>query len=192
MLINNLFKENYPQGNIYVGTKFNDCFGVELGYEATNQRDRTASTVSGDPYLGQVVPLGVNFTTETKSKIKGFHANLVGFWPIWEEYCVSLIGSLGVANLKLDATHVQTTLNGAPNPNIAQTFLKFSKEKWVPRAMIGAQYMIMDQLGLRATVNWENTSKFNKIAPKNNAVSILRASTENSINLGLGLFFNFK
>lgn len=181
---------NYPQGNIYLGTRINDCFGVELGYESTTEKKRTVSQQFGDNDFGAAVLRGDSYTTQTKTSLRGFHLDLVGFLPICEEYCLELFGAVGIAPLQLKVVEDVPTVLALPNPFLAQDRRTFKKTKWVPRVNIGIQHMFCfcEQLGARATAGWEGTSAF-KITSRESGLQ--KARVKDSWILGIGLFYNF-
>ena len=178
--------ENYPQGNAYVGLKVTPFFGVELGYESTTNKNKNSTVLGRDRTFGFIFlpdehERNQSFNFKTKTKIHGPHLDFVGFLPISDEYCLDLVGSLGVAYLKSKATF---TLQDPLAPSLSLT----SKSKWVARVGLGVQQMITDQFGVRAMATWENTSQLKlKVKGKNEP----SGRTEDSFILGLGLFFNF-
>ena len=179
----NVLPKNYPQGNLFGGVRFNECVAVEVGYETTTKRYRTAAVPADAEFFGLITvsPL----STKTKTKISGFHANIVGFYPVMEEYCLSLFGSIGLANLKL-RSHLDFT--APPEPDILEA--NFSKRKVVPRITLGVQHMLNGCLGIRAMAAWENTSAFKKV--RTNDATALFMKPKDSRSLGIGIFFNFK
>lgn len=186
-------KSNYPQGNIYLGLKLNPYLGLEAGYERAKTQKRDTSALGSDVNFGAVLfPFALNTVNElnTKTKLRSFHANVVGFLPISEEYCLQLIGSIGVARVNINTTRNITSLNNRTlsDDRVAALREVFSKKKWVPRIGIGLQHMLTCQLGVRAMANWEGTS----MTMKTLTPSAFSARTKNSLNFGLGLFYNFK
>jgi len=181
----NLTESNYPQANGFLGIKLNNFVGVEAGYEVAASKTRNATESDGGTYFGVAIPSGtgaLNAVTETK--IHGFNVNLVGFLPVSEEYALDLIGSIGLARLKLDITNNL--------PSLAVQEEKFSQEKWVPRLSLGLQHMLAKQFGVRATVGWEKTSSFDNLVPTDAPGSTLIAKVKDSTSVGFGLFYNFK
>lgn len=188
----NLFKRDYPQGNVYGGLKLQDYIGVEAGYELTPTKTRQVSLPANAIVFGQPAPL-INTRTlwNTRTQIKGWHADLLGFLPIFcEEYKFSLIGGIGVTHAKLyqSAYMVANSVDGPSNP--FETFNTISASKSVLRLSIGGQHMICEDYGVRALVGWLNTSKFGTLLvqeqPSLNAVNI-----KNSWQYGLGVFVKF-
>lgn len=182
----NITKNNYPQGNVYVGVKLNQYTGIEAGFERTKAQKKNTALLGSDNFLGTILfaPLPNDQTRiKTNTKMSAFYANLVGFLPVFcEEYRLQLIGSLGIAH-----SNLKMTLD-LPDDGVHRVF---SKKKWVPKIGVGLQHMLNCQLGVRAMVNWEGT-KTSGIKPLNAPQSELRASVKNSFNYGLGLFYNFK
>lgn len=186
----NITKKNYPQGNVYVGLKLNQYVGLEAGYERTKNVKKTTNLVASDMFLG--IPLSSAdpaFTTQvnTKTKISAFHASIVGFLPLSEEYRLQLIGSLGIA---------RTNLNMVLEIPDSDLRAEFSRKKWVPKIGVGLQHMLTCQMGIRAMAGWEGTAPGSKsvqdIRPLNAPQSQRTARIKNSFSAGLGLFYNFK
>ncbi len=152
----NIFRHDYPQGNIYAGLKFNDYLAIEGGYEATGRKSRVTTLGPGNIFAGNSTA-GTTLQFSTTSRIKGPHANLVGFLPIWDAYRLQLIGSVGFARLQENAEFTILTANGNPAIPDPRTF---KQRKSILRVGAGLQQMISDSWGVRAMVKWENTNKF--------------------------------
>ena len=191
----NLAAKTYPQGNVFVGLRFCDYWGVEAGYESTTKRNRTATILGNDNAFGEPVdpdlPNDIN-KFETKTKIYGPNINIIGFYPISKEYCVDLIGSVGLAYSKIKIENVQTIGAGEElSIQNSELFRKtFKKSKVIARANLGIQKMINNQFGIRVMVGWENTSRLNNIKVVNFS-SDLVAKARDSVNVGFGIFYSF-
>lgn len=181
----NLFRNNFPQGNVYVGLKFNEFFGAEVGYEATTRKNRTVTLGPGASANGPVLDSTTTVTYNTTAKIQGPHADLVGFYPICPEYCLELIGSVGVASLTAKYQRTAVILDGTPINPVLRTF---SNRRAILRASAGLQHMLCDNVGVRGTIGWENTKKFT-ISSKE--VAGLSTNLKNSWIGSLGLFATF-
>jgi len=186
----NITKKNYPQGNIYLGLKLNEYVGLEAGYERTKNVKTSKILLGSDMFLSTILQPGdPTFATRinTRTKMSAFHASVVGFLPISEEYRLQLIGALGIARMNL---------NMAMEIPIADLRRVFSRKKWVPKVGVGLQHMLTCQVGVRAMASWEGTGRGSKsaqdIRPLNQSQSELVARVKNSLNLGLGIFYNFK
>lgn len=188
----NVFKHNYPQGDIYTGLKFCDYLGVQLGYEASSRKNKTVTLIP--PYIvsGITVTSGNGVLTSTQltstSRIKGPHLDIVGYLPICNNG-TTLTASIGLAYLKLSARYQVTGINGVPNINIPP--LRFSARKTVMRLMGGIQQQITDCVGVRASVTWQHTAKFRNLqfVTRRGVVHTIRP--KDSVNYGLGFFVTF-
>ena len=182
----NVIAKNYPQGNFFTGLKFNECVGLEFGFQNTTEKSRKATVIPGDSLFGLKVPLGgAAVNVNTKTKIDGFNANIVGFYPIMEEYSLSLFGSVGVARLRLKTN---STFNAVgATENFTRNFVK---KALVPRATLGLQSMLNECIGVRAMLTWEKTSVFKTIyVTEKESSAFIRP--KDSKSLGLGVFYNF-
>jgi hypothetical protein len=189
----NLTKQNYPQGNVYLGLKLNQYVGLEVGYEFTKTLKKSTTANGTEIRFGQVFFPDIDTINgfDTKTKIRAFHGNIVGFLPISEQYCLQLIGSVGVARAKIKIVHDVPIENNIPNTAFAADHRVFSKSKWIPKIGLGLQHMVTCQLGVRAMAGWEGTNRFKDIKPTN-VTSTLVGRTKDSFNFGVGLFYNFK
>lgn len=208
----NALKKNYPQGNFFAGFKFHEYVGLEFGYTVSEKktahvRHDNADIVFGAP-LAQPRPLipSVGSSSHSSAKIKGWNANVVGFFPILcEDDSLQLLGSIGVAQLKVKIKHTLTTtfnaIDGTQDIDIIDTDLlnstpnkKFHK-KYKPLLRIsgGIQNMLTNCIGVRALVTWENTAKL-KTAGRDVAsgvTTLTMIKPKSSVNYGLGIFWSF-
>jgi len=180
----NLFRHDYPQGNLYAGLKFNDYVAVEAGYEATARKTRAVTLGAGSLSGGAVLPLNVQF--HSTGQIKGPHANLVGFLPLCDQYRLELIGMVGVARLKANFVRTAVASNGTA---ISPSYTTFIKRKSVLRLGGGIQQMITECWGIRAMLKWENTKKLDRMGAIENSLASLRP--KNSFIYSLGTFLTF-
>lgn len=192
----NSLKKNYPQGNFFAGLKFNDCVGVELGYEISTKKSHSRTLPNTDVVFGRTInfapPFTFTSTSTASSKIHGWNLNLVGYLPVLcEDNSLSLIGSVGVAQLKVRAhTKIRTTVfEPGETPVFTDANLHFHKSKAVLRLAGGAQYMMTECIGVRGLVTWENTSKFKMHRLRETARFV--AKPKNTFIYGLGVFTQF-
>ena len=147
--LKNAFPKSYPGAAIYVGAKFTDCFGIELGADRSFASKKKTT---------DVLNVGFPVTYSSKVRREGFYADLVGFLPM---DCWELFGSLGVGSVKAKITNQLFTANTPANQLLvnANSNLPFSaKRKSVFRMGVGASYMFTDMFGARAKLGWEGTS----------------------------------
>ncbi len=194
----NIVKKNYQQGNFYGGLRFNDLFGVELGYQRTLSANRRLALIGDSSYFGEILQ-GISpdhYVSYSRASIKGPYGNLVALLPISEEYRLKFIASVGVAKLRSRIQSRIDYVDGVTGAVDAQFFdIVFSKKAWVPKLALGLQHMINDNCGVRTLLGWEKTSKFSRVQGINSGSVALPSpvfsSLQNSTTMGLGLFYNF-
>jgi hypothetical protein len=182
----NLFKQNYAQGNVYAGLKFNSYLAVELGFESTVKKHATRTLGPTDLFLGTISDATV--ITNTNFQLYGPHADLVGFIPFCQEYDLAAILSVGAARLRASATSTVTTFEGFPVELFED---KFRRTKYVLRLGAGLQQMLCDCLGVRAMVNWENTNKMSLAGTLPRISTTTQVKLKNSFIYSLGVFATF-
>lgn len=199
----NLFRHEYPQGNLFAGIKLNDYLGIEVGYESTAKKNRTVYLNGGDVTAGTIVNANTGVQYTTTAQIKGPHANLVGSFPISEEYRLKIFGMVGVAHLKANLKRTATTVVATLPPPFGVTIFPpslafpngvtstFNKRKSVLRLAGGLEHMFCNNWGVRATVTWENTHKLNTLGNIQPASGVSQIKENNSIAYGLGVFVTF-
>lgn len=197
---NNVFTTNYPQGNAYIGLKFNDFLGIEAGIFGGPKRTRSATLNAGDIALG--IPL-VGEAAETTpivytstTRISGSHINLVGFFPI--NCDLQAYASVGAARLRARFTNTTLSLAGFSTEGTALAEpLKLARSKTVLRLGLGLQQMLTCNSGVRVGLAWENTRKLNNVTAlaseliTPNSTSIPTARLKNSLIYSLGVFWQF-
>lgn len=182
----NIFKTNYPQGNIYAGVQFSDYLGVEGGFEGTSRVTRSNFISAGTVVLG--VP-ALDEMVIAQSSFDGWHASVVGYLPIRNEWRCSLVGSVGFTSLRVKLNEITTPAG------TAEVFpLAFAKRNSVLRLGAGIRHFFNDCMGFRAMVFWENTRKFKSvttISPFPERILPETAKLKDSVIAGLGLFVQF-
>lgn len=193
-----LFAKQAFQGNVFVGVQLNKYFGIEGGYEQTEfkKNDNFASAANGDVLFNNL-HTGDTQRTSNKHRLKGFNINLLGYFPIVED-CTTLYAGVGLARLKAELIYKIIAIGGPPETNLTeqevnQQLRSYSASKTIPRLTAGIQQMFTHNLGLRANVTWEKTSKFKKLQPKCNVPEGLDdfVSLKNSTIYGVGVFWKF-
>ncbi len=195
----NIVKKSYPQGALYGGIKFNDYFGLELGYQRSITAKRKERLDSdGVSYFGVGLALDPDDYETSRSTVssQGLYTGLLGFLPISEEYRLKGIASVGVVRMKTKITSALDLFDPFSNTTVINNSqFNFVQTKWIPKLSVGIQHMINDHLGVRALAGWEKTSEFDHIVGVNAKNSVpsktLYASLKNSTTLGLGLFYDF-
>ncbi len=209
----NILKKNYPQGNFFAGFKLNNCIGIEAGYEVSKKKTGNRVHSPADLIFGTTIePLdppflvGISETSHASTRINGWNLNLVGFMPVWcEEYNLNLIGSVGLAQLRLKTHNRRTTRETVTlyDPitdaaigladEVTVTNAAYNKRKVVLRLGAGVQHMLTECFGVRVLVNWENTAKLRAQGRRPDTGLTLSSVSrlKNSFNYGLGVFTTF-
>jgi len=185
----NIFKNTYPQGNIYVGFMLSDNIGVEGGFESTTERVCYSTLLNGDCCAGRHVPsiLSPSFF-KTKLRIKGPHIGLILFHPI-KDYPIKLLGSIGISAVKGTAEIKGITLGSPPIEGLTRAL---SKHKEALRFMGGAQYTAKSGLGFRATISFIKTRRIViKKSDTHPSIQIPMVKLRDSIAYGLGVLYEF-
>jgi hypothetical protein len=159
-------KRHYPQCNVFVGYMLNDHFGLEAGYslsknQYTSKKSNPIFIPNKNPRLNSI-KYDMSHATP---KFSAWNMNLTGSLPLNES--MNLIGSVGVTCLKIQIKNIFSN----------EQTIHYIKHKSVLRLSGGVQFKLLDYVGLRPTVIWENTSR----------IMLGNAKPKNSIQYGLGI-----
>lgn len=183
----NLFNHDYPQGNIFVGARLHEYFGLELGYKNSVTKTRLSSINTG-----QVLGVSVQNPTEfflSKAQFKGPNASMIGYLPI-RQFCVDLFGTVGLT--RLHTYHQRTFLRDSlGNLNFFTNGSTFKSVQNVLTLGLGLQYIICNNYGIRIKTEWEESSRVKQSKPLENPDSSEVLRLKDSYNFGLGFFFLF-
>jgi len=150
--------KNYWGGTVYVGSRFDNCWGLEFGFTETQRKSKTHSFAAGENFFGNGDTGGA--VTRVRNRFHNWHLDVNGYWPV--DDCWELIGSIGFGWMKPKVSVAVNNLgNGATGffpLDGAALATTHGKARGVFRVGAGAQYMATDCLGLRAIARWENTS----------------------------------
>jgi hypothetical protein len=198
----NLLKNHYPQVNLFSGVMFNECIGIEAGYEFSKQQYTVTRDNPRKVVLGRRVPFdnprnsGIVYDNSySSSKINGCNINIIGLFPIQKN--IQLIGSVGFSNLKLRVhntfTHTKVTecdLLEFPITDVFSDYVNYNKRKTVLRLASGIKLKLKDCVGMRVLVSWENTSRLEAQAKDSvtKGKVLGMAKPKNSFQYGIGLF----
>lgn len=183
----NLFRNGYPQGNIYAGLRIHDFFGVEAGFETTPTRTRTA-VVSDGALLGvsvaELAPPTINLA---KNRVKAWHTGVMGYFPVcdWIGNPIELLGYVGQARVKVMYQNV-TVYNANGPQNYLTSVRTFMRRRSVLKLGIGSQYTFGTS-GVRFLLSYENTRMFNNLK-SNEPSARMRLSMRNSLIYSIGVF----
>lgn len=192
------FPKRVPQGNLYIGTWFNDYFGIEGGWMFTAHNSRVAYNDSielGVP-LDPAPPGGANpefKVAKNTLTIKGPHLGIVGQLSIGCD--LRLLGSVGVSVLKITAiSYPLADQDGKFDPDQSQRATKrFTSRRAIPAFGIGIMYPVCETLTIRLLARYEMTEKFKNMHGKfpNGTTSISSLSFKNNLLFGLGITHQF-
>ncbi len=150
---NLVFPKTYPGATLYVGTKFHEFFGLELGYDWGSRKTKNWVLPAGSPFMGNT--LTTTLSGNTKIRRSGGHLDLVGFLPVAE--CLELTGSVGFGWVQPKITSSFSVTPGTTSNSSALASVS-GKGRGVFRVGVGASYMVTEMVGVRAKVGWEGTS----------------------------------
>lgn len=184
----NLFQEHAFQYDLYGGLRFCEYLGLDLGYFASKNKNRTAEFGPGDTVSGQVLPSTAPTETHfTETKIKGPHIDVLGYYPLLPDYGIELLGGIGVAYSKLMLKDAVVAINDITLTSPIARIYDIKRAH--ARALIGLQTLVYSCVGIRGTVTWENTSVFNDIKPADFPNDVRgNVNVKNSWAYGLGVF----
>jgi len=126
---------SFPGLTVYVGAKFADCFGLELGYD-TSVSNRARNSGQG---------------FSTKVRRQGGHLDFIGYMPLDCFDCFELFGSIGWGWLQTRTTF--TAIGSGNSVSVGGT-----RGNSVLRLGVGANYMFTECVGARLKLGYESTS----------------------------------
>jgi hypothetical protein len=181
----NLFKKDYPEGNLYLGFRFLDYLGIEAGYETTPTRTRTTRINGNELSLG-VPALSPSELHLTKNRLKGWHTGIIGYLPVCALFSnpIELLGYVGQVRLKTFHEDIIAMKGNLPQ-NVLMSARTFVKRKSVLKLGIGAQYTFQTS-GIRFMAGYENTKQFTGLSSQ--AAAQKRLSLKNGLLCSAGVF----
>lgn len=187
----NIFDSQFQQGQIYVGVRFLQYFGLEFGYGKTNIKNQYTQFDANNVALGVLIPPGGPLETHlSQAEYKTYTANVMGFYLLpFDKRCrTELIGSFGIARIQPKLISELTHLDLMPLA-VPMTFT-FDQRKTVLRLMGGIQYKITPNMGMRASITFEDTSQFRDIKASEWQNTNRFIALKNTWLYGLGIYFN--
>ncbi len=185
----NLLNAAASQGNVYVGAHLRKHLAVELGFEETKTKSRTATLYTGDVAAGIPVQAGVSpIVFKSTANIKGPHLNLVWLQSFVQDPAFKLFGSVGVGLIR--GTFTRTTLTYGPlaTPGTSPARL-LSRNQAVLRLAGGVEYRLWKHLATRIGVSWLNTRRIT--APSKDSLVPLEFKPRDTVAYGVGLLWKF-
>lgn len=176
---------SFLQSNLYFGLRFNDYFGVEVGYEETARSERKVTLYAGDMAAGAPIhPIIEHIGFKSTIKVQGPHVGSVAFFPVSDK--LDLFCSAGISFLKGTSTRTVLFVREIP---VYWTRTMVGR-KQVPRISIGAQYEIKDGMWLRGAVGTVSTHKLRIVADDGKpGLYLPEIKPKSSKILGIGLMW---
>lgn len=188
-----IISRTYPGGNGFVGVRFSDYIGFELGYEWTGNKEKSHVYVPGEIFFALPSSVLVGTTIHTKMHVNGWHVDLLGYIPL--DHCIDLFLTAGVGTAKARIS-ADATFSGVLSPlNFAFASLD-SRGRTFLRLGGGIQWMVTDMTGVRFLIRWRNT---NRLSIRGNSALdtlivnnlISRQFYQDSVTAAAGVFFRF-
>ncbi len=172
----NVFEDSkYESLNTFAGFKLNKYFGVEVGYELSDNKTqaryiKNGKCINGFSLLDKDKEFdSLNNFFNSRSKVSGFNIDLMGFLPINDSKCLNMICAAGLGYLKseikydlFEIAEKNITLHDMYNVTVqrfAHTRSKYKARASIIRLSYGIQYTTSSGFGVRALAGWENTHK---------------------------------
>lgn len=183
-------KNDYLQGNLYLGLRCNDFFGLEFGFERAMKKSENPNLPFSASCMGEDNTTPEGTAIKTKTILEGYHSSVVAFLPLGFIPDSKLIAILGLARARIKTTldsYEFDSLNPA-DQGWNRPYI-FKKSRWIPRLGIGTQIMVNHHFGLRVLCILEKTSQYSYIVESRSARRILLP--KNSIIPSVGIFYKF-
>lgn len=170
--------------NFYVGTRINGYFGMDLGYEQSERREK-GQTFIGDgteEFFAQIEQPRDAATIDLR--LSTVHFDLNFYWEVFRQFEVVFLA--GVAFLH-PSTHIFHLTDG--------TWLEYRDEvemKTMGRVGIGVQYNILPCWGIKLLINWDPDIRinYNGFDQDDFSFDINPYKTSTSYNLGFVYSFS--
>lgn len=157
---NRLVPRTYPGAAIFTGERFNQYWGLELGYSETTKKTKVHTFANGENFYNNGNT--ANAITRVSTKFRSLYLDLNAYYPL--NPCFELIGSIGaglvrpkvkVHILNLGLVNGHTGFSASDAADLSTTK---GKTRGFFRLGAGAQAFISDSVGIRALFRWETTS----------------------------------
>lgn len=204
------FAKSYNGGNFFIGGRWCD-FGVEVGYDFTQRKNRRHARTFTQDQLANVIGAdraaaffagtgntGAAFS-RTRSRFNGWHIDLNGYMPVCD--CFELIGQIGYGWMKphvssafaLTNNVAGVTLPGFTARGNALVHRLHSRGgyKGVFRLGAGGQYMVTDCVGLRGMLRWKNMNQLRSGVRGDDNFRRHHHKARDAFSLAAGVFVKF-
>jgi opacity protein-like surface antigen len=184
---NNHVPNSAKQGHVYFGAQLHEYVAIELGYEASQKREKqftpAAGTTLGGAALTADQQAGINHFRVRQSAMT---LDLVPQMKIPGHEEISVYGVLGVSRENMNIEYFLSGAAVSPPAKLAQ------KNKNILRLGAGVKYQFSDNAGVRLNAVWKKWGGYNNMtAPAEvllNAHPALTVQMRNGYQVGFGVY----
>lgn len=186
----NLFPKHYSQSNLYAGIKLDGSFSLEAGYTSEAVRTKYSKLYETDCCLGADIPKMLSPAIfKSYIKIRGYHLGFANTFcePTWES--VRILWGAGVGLLRAEAE--RKTIELSIPPVSFSSSRHFKKDKAVLRLMLASEYKFKNNLGIRGSLFFLQTSKMVMVAEPTASPTTPVIRPMDSLVYSLGVSYEF-
>lgn len=178
-----MFVQNMWGIDAFIGAKFFENFGINIGWEETGKSPKGVLIPPGSVMAGGAINnTGGSVTVKSRARLSGFYLDLIGYFPTENGFEIfATIGTMW-ARTTIDFEPLQP-INA---PYIAALSSITGHHNMITRLGIGGLWMATDNVGLRAKIGWEGTSRL-KLSD-NKQYGFNAKIFRSSISFSLGIF----
>lgn len=185
----NFFPKHFQQINVYGGLKYDNSFSIEAGYVSEAIRNKNVTLHEGGNCLGAIIPSILSPAVfKTYIKVRGYHLGFVNTFcePCWDSF--RILWGAGAGFLRAEAS-IEGLAFGYPP--VKGTTRRFKKEKVVLRLMLASEYKFKNNLGIRGSLFFLQTSRMVMIAEPTASPTTPVIRPMDSFVYSLGVFYEF-
>lgn len=146
--------------DMYVGTRINGYFGLDFGYEQSENKEKTAVFEGGEIVFAN--PELPNNSTRINLTLRSLYGNMLFYWQVVEDF--ELIFSMGAAKIYPETTVMHlSTLQGS--------WLEYENKSepfWSGRFGFAVQYSPCPLFGIKAALSWDQVRRLNYLGTDEN------------------------
>lgn len=180
---NGVVNPNYYNGGVYIGTKFYDNWGLEIGYNSSTARTQSKSFAPGSTEFNTTLTAGQNATLKTKVTLSTFYLDILGYMPINRNW--NVIGTIGAGLVRAKIRDNGSV--GAPPAVVNALQNVNSYNTVIARLGVGPEFR-HKHFGIRGKVFWENTCRLRlqSVGP-----NVSQTFLKDSFGLAIGATYYF-
>ncbi len=179
------YRSTFPDitaaGTFYIGTRINNNFGIDVGYDRARSKDKFRSYSQNQVIFGSLTNPGD--TTQVDMELDAWWVSFLFYWEFYRN--LEFVAHAGVASLQPKSTIIYYPVNPAAGP----IDLQFkTRSKASGRFGFGLQYMFFKYFGARALVTWDSTSRINFVGNNQTNTPFDISPYKNAASFNVGLF----